>query len=293
MNVFTKSMFSTIRDSLTKDEGGNRAKWKEFLKTEAGNIYTVRLVPNVSDPAKTFFHYFSHSWESFSTGQFTSVVSPNTWGERDPISEAYLSIMKHGTDGDKKKARAISRRENWLVNVYVVNDPKNPDNNGKVKILRYGKQLHKIIMDGLNGDDADEVGERMFDLTDKGCNFKIKVERQGDFPTYVSSKFAMPSDIEDMDEEAVAKVHAGIHDLDTVFTVKSYDDLKETLQLHYYCKSADDAEEEAEASETSVTQADRAFAGDSTGPEEESKPSSESDVLNDEKVQELLKGLDG
>ena len=34
-----------------------------------------------------------------------------------------------------------------------------PDNNGKVKILRYGKQLHKIIMDALTGDDSDDYGE--------------------------------------------------------------------------------------------------------------------------------------
>jgi hypothetical protein len=282
-------MFSAIKDSLTKDESSKRSIFKEFIKTEPGNLYTVRFIPNVKDPADTFFHYYSHSWESFATGQFTSVVSPNTWGDRDPISEAYLSIMKHGSESDKKKARVISRRENWLVNVYVVNDPKNPDNNGKIKILRYGKQLHKIIMDALAGDDADDYGDRIFDLSKSGCNFKIKVERQGDFPTYVSSKFAMPSEIEGMDEDVMEKVHTGIHELDKVFTVKSYDDLKQVLDEHYYCKNSSDEESDTEAP------AERAFAGDSVSEEttsSEPADKADDDVLNDDKVKELLKGLD-
>jgi len=284
MNVFTKSMFSTIKESLAKDEGSNRSKFKEFLKPEPGNMYTVRLVPNLKDPAKTFFHYYSHSWESFSTGQFMSAVSPNTFGERDPISEAYLSIMKHGTEGDKKKARAIGRRENWLVNAYVLNDPTRPDNNGKVKILRYGKQLHKIIMDALAGDDSDDYGEKIFDLTGSGVNFKIKVERQGDFPTYVSSKFSLPSEIEGLTEDNMEEIHSNIHELDNVFTVKGYDDLKLMLDEHYYGKDAAASAQEPEAPASAESPA-----------EDDSQPENSADenVLNDDKVQELLKGLDG
>ena len=56
------------------------------------------------------------------------------------------------------------RSEKWLVNVYVVNDPVNPENNGKVKILRYGKQIHNIIMDAIEGEDAADLGPRIFDL---------------------------------------------------------------------------------------------------------------------------------
>ena len=243
-------------------------------------------MPNVDDPENTFFHYYSHSWESFSTGQFLSHVSPNTWNERDPISEAYLSIMKHGTEPEKKKARALGRRENWLVNVYVVNDPKNPDNNGKVKILRYGKQIHKIVMDALAGEDAEDIGEKMFSLSETGCNFKIKVERQGDFPTYTSSKFAMPSKLEGMGEDKVKEIHSTVHDLKSIFTVKSYEELQEVLNEHYYGK---DRPASAEDDQPAAMDEPDPVASGST---EESAASSTEDVLEDDKVKELLEGLD-
>ena len=281
-------MFKVIQSSLTDNTQSGPSKFKEFLKLSPGNTTVVRLVPNVKSPEKTFFHYYSHSWESFSTGRFTSVISPQTFGERDPISEVYLSIQKHGSEEEKKKARVLARRENWLVNVYVVNDPVNPENNGEVKILRYGKQLHKVIMDALQGDESDEVGERMFDLSDKGCNLRIKCERQGDFPTYVSSKFALPSALEGVEDSN--ELYESVHSLDDIYNVKSYDDLKQTLDEHFYCKNVTETGDEWEDTAKEVAEEKAAApAAEATTP----SSSSDEDPLNDDKVKELLKGLDG
>ena len=281
-------MFKVIQSSLTDNTQSGPSKFKEFLKLSPGNTTVVRLVPNVKSPEKTFFHYYSHSWESFSTGRFTSVISPQTFGERDPISEVYLSIQKHGSEEEKKKARVLARRENWLVNVYVVNDPVNPENNGEVKILRYGKQLHKVIMDALQGDESDEVGERMFDLSDKGCNLRIKCERQVDFPTYVSSKFALPSALEGVEDSN--ELYESVHSLDDIYNVKSYDDLKQTLDEHFYCKNVTETGDEWEDTAKEVAEEKAAApAAEATT----SSSSSDEDPLNDDKVKELLKGLDG
>ena len=291
MNTFTNSMFKVIQSSLTDNQSSGPSKFNEFLKLKPGNTTVVRLVPNTKSPEKTFFHYYSHSWESFSTGRFTSVISPQTFGERDPISEVYLSIQKHGSEEEKKKHRVLARRENWLVNVYVVNDPINPENNGEVKILRYGKQLHKVIMDALQGDESDEVGERMFDLSDKGCNLRIKCERQGDFPTYVSSKFALPSGLENVED--ANELHESVHSLEDSYTVKSYGDLKQTLDEHFYCKNVTETGDEWESPEAApakeVAEDKAASAAEAAPPAKES----EDDPLNDDKVKELLKGLDG
>ena len=233
-----KKLFESIKAEMTKDSGqSNRS---QFLRTEVGNTYTVRLLPNVKDANKTFFHYYTHGWTSFATGQYINQISPQTWGERDPIGEARYRITKTGTEEEKEKAKAIMRRENWMVNVYVINDPVNPDNNGTTKLLRFGRQLHKVIMEAMQGDEADELGPRIFDLSDSGCDFRIKVEKQGDFPTYVSSKFGMPKAIEGMDDGKAKEVYDSITDLETVFTVKSFDELKEMLNEHFYCLSTDE-----------------------------------------------------
>jgi len=147
-NIITASMFDSIKQALVKNENNSVGK---FMKTEVGNTYTVRLLPNIKDPSKTFFHYFTFGWTSYSTGQYINLVSPQTWGDRDPINEYRYKITKTGSQEEKDKASKILRKENWLVNVYVINDPKNPENNGQVKLLKFGRQLHKIIMDAIEG----------------------------------------------------------------------------------------------------------------------------------------------
>jgi len=245
-----KSLFESIKTEMTKDDG--KSQRSNFLRTEVGNTYTVRLLPNVKDATKTFFRYFSHGWTSFATGQYINHISPQTWGERDPIGEARYRITKTGTEEEKTKAQTILRRENWLANVYVINDPVNPDNNGTIKLLRFGRQLHKIIMEAMQGDEADELGYRIFDLSKNGCDFRIKVEKQGDFPTYVSSKFGMPKAIEGVDDTKANEIYNSASDLESVFTVKSYDELTEILNEHFFCVSTNDVQEPAKPTTTVV-----------------------------------------
>lgn len=277
--AITTDMFAQIKSAMTQSTNNNN-KYKDILKLEVGNVYTLRFVPNTADPSKTFFHYYSHAWESFATGQYMSTVSPQTWGDKDPIAEARYSLSKHGTDEEKAKASKIVRRENWLANVYVVSDPTNPDNNGKVKLLRFGRQIHKIVMEAIEGDDADEFGVKIFDLSSAGCNFKVKVERQGDFPTYVSSRFATASKIPDLDDDGAQEVLESVHDLESVFAVKSYEDLKQVLNEHFYCKDtstgSDDPDWSVQAQPKSEPKKD--------------KPDN-IDPLDDDKVKDLLAGL--
>ena len=284
MSNITSSMFDSIKSALAADNESSKSGISEILKTEVGNTYTVRLLPFGKDPKKTFFHFFQHGWNSFATGQYTSALSLQTFGERDPIAEERYKILRTGSEEEKEKARAIVRSEKWLVNVYVVNDPVNPDNNGKVKILRYGKQIHNIIMDAIEGEDSADFGPRIFDLGPNGVNFRVKVEKQGDFPTYVSSKFAMPSAIDGLDEDNHNKIYDNVFDLSTIFTVKSYDELKAMLNEHYYVadtsSSVDEVESPAPVSTPSPQSEPQA-----TKPEEKKED-------EDEVLKELLDGID-
>lgn len=243
-NMINSSLFQSIKGALAQDK--NTTGLSEIMKTEVGNTYTVRLLPFTKDPKKTFFHFFTHGWQSFASGQYVAALSPQTFGERDPIAEERYRILRTGTEAEKQKAKAIGRSEKWLVNVYVINDPTNPDNNGKVKILRYGKQLQKIITDAIEGEEAEDFGPRIFDLSPNGVNLKIKVEKQGDYPSYVSSKFSMPSALPDIDEAKAKKIYDSVHDLEKVFAIKSQDELKAMLDEHFHCKNVKDVVEEAE-----------------------------------------------
>lgn len=281
MSTFNTSMFQSIKDALAKnDNENNTASYTEILKTTPGNTYTVRLLPFAKDPKNTFFHYFNHGWVSFATGQYVQSLSPMTFGERDPIAEERFRILRTGTEDEKEKVKAIKRLEKYLVNVYVIDDPTNPDNNGKVKMLRYGKQVHKIIMEAIEGEDAEEFGPRIFDLGTNGVSFKIKCENQGEYPTYVSSRFTSSGKLNLNDDEQ-KKIYDSVFDLTKVYTLKSYDELKQMLDEHFYVK---DTKTEIESKYSSVDEAPI--------PTFTKKPdSAQAESSIDDDIDELLKDL--
>jgi hypothetical protein len=231
-------MFQSIKKALAKNEGSG-AKYKEILKLEVGNTYTVRLLPNIKSPKDTFVHYYTFGWQSFATGQNILITSPTSWNERDPIAEERYRVYRHGTPEEKKRMEAVRRSENWLVKAYIISDPVNPENNAKVKAIRYGRQINKIVMSAMEGEESEEFGSRIFDLSKEGCNFKIKVEKQGEYPSYVTSKFQFPKEIEGLNTSDHEKIYNNDLDLKSLLTIKSYDELKEIFDQHYFCKTTE------------------------------------------------------
>jgi hypothetical protein len=292
MNTFTQSMFDNLKTALEKNNSGG-SSYKDIMRFEKNKTYTVRLLPNIKDAAKTFFHYYSYAWESFSTGQYITNVSPTTFGDRDPIGEYKFRISKHGTPAEKEKGEKIMRRESWLVNAYVIDDPTNPANNGSIKLMRFGRQLNKIIMDAINGDDADQFGSKIFDLSDEGCNLRVKVDVQGDFPTYVSSKFLMPCAVQGLDGDP-NDVYNNTIDLESIYRIKSYDELEEVLNEHFHGVVGGVTNNQAAVPNTPVVESvtTKDSEDDDDIPFDSSSSSTDSDLLDDDKVKELLAGLD-
>jgi len=285
----TTNMFESIKGAMAKSTQQNTTS--NIMRLKPGNTYTLRLVPFVKDPSKTFFHYYSHGWVSEMTGQFQSAISPQTWGDRDPIAEARYRLSRTGSEEEKQKAKSLNRKENWLVNVYVVKDPDNPENEGKVKILRFGRQLHKIIMEAMEGEDADEFGERIFDLSKDGCNFRVKVEEQGGYPTYVSSRFQTPSKITGVAADSIKDIYENTIDLENVFPVKSYDELQTMLNEHYHGETEEsvtgDTTKESTTGSSDEEEDDLNFDDLETSDKKDSDP-----AVDDNKVKELLDSLD-
>lgn len=300
MSTFTSTMFDSIKTALKDSAAGNTNVKADILRFTPDNQYDLRLIPNIDSPEKTFFHYYNQAWTSFCTGQYISVMSPQTFGKPDVIANTKFKLKNSGTEEEKRKADTIRRAENWLVNVYVISDPSNPENNGNVKIMRFGKQLHKIIMDCLQDTDEASVGARAFDLTEHGCNFRVKVDKQGDFPSYVTSKFLLPSAVPNAPESA--KVQEDAYDLENVFKLKTDDEMRQTLDEHFFC----DAVHAAETRSTAVTPAatpveskasdkdeeDDIPWGDTPKAVTEATPTPVQSQSQDDKLNELLAGLD-
>lgn len=236
-NKFTSAMFDKIKDALNKPKDASSSSFANVMKFPAGHTYTLRLLPNLEDPDKTFFAHYVHGWKSEATGQFISTLSLQTFGEPDPITATFWKLIKSENPEEKALGKKIQRKEQWFFNVYVVEDPANPENNGTVKILKVGPQLKEKIDDALVGDSAEEFGARIFDLGPDGANLKIKAEEQGEFVTFKNSRFANVPKINLSDDEIEA-IYASVHDLTQVYPVKTYDELQDILNTHVYCNES-------------------------------------------------------
>jgi gp32 DNA binding protein like len=300
--TFNSNMFESIKNALdsakTKNSGSS---FKNLFSIAKPGNYVVRLLPNIKTPGETFLHYYHHGWNSINTGQYVSITSPSTWGERCPISELYFKILRGGTHDEQEKAKAnLRRKENWYVNVYVVSDPISPENNGTVKVLRFGKQLNKIIESAISGDDSSEFGAKIFDLSENGCNLRIKAELVSDkpgapkYPTYTASKFLSPSVIDGLDESKIQEIYDGIYDLDTFVEHKTPVELQTFIDTHYY---GTDAASTAVApvvdeDEDVPYEAPKPTTKPVMKPVSKPAPISEDSEVNDDKVKAILDGLD-
>jgi hypothetical protein len=292
MTKYTSNLFESIKDALNK-KTTTESNFKDFMKMETGKTYVVRLLPNLEAPDRTFFHYYHHMWKSVVSNNMISFLCPTTYGDKCPIEEYRSRVYRTKNETEIEKTRPIKRNESWLANVFVIKDPTNPENEGKVKILRYGRQLNKIITDAITGDDSDEYGSRVFDLSDKGCSFKIKVEQNsGGYPEYVSSKFMSPSKIDGLDN--LDDVYSSIKQLDSIFNHKTYDEIEEMLNFHFLGLEKGEKQSTQKPVHEEIENIDsmveiETFAGSAYT----NKPSESSSDFDDAdaKIQEILKDL--
>ena len=238
-NKFDVSMFERIKETLKKSDstGGS---FSDIMKFPAGHTYTIRLIPNVDDIDKTFYHHYMNSWINPSTGQFVSVLSLQTFNERDPINEErwklYKEFRKHTPSKDVKFDNPIDNKEFWNVNALWVDNPENPELNGTVKVLKLGPQLKKIVDIHMTGARADEYGMSIFDLAKGGADFKIVAETQDKYTTFENSFFTTKSKLNLSDDEIEA-IYEQVLDLTSIQPVKTRDELLEIFENQFHSGS--------------------------------------------------------
>jgi len=125
--------FTKITQALTKtNERSDDADYFKLTKDKASNgSAVIRFLPKHPDDDLPFVTLYSHAFQG-PTGRWYIENSRTTMNENDPISEINRSLWATGAESDKELARKQKRKTSYIANVYIVNDPANPDNNGKV-----------------------------------------------------------------------------------------------------------------------------------------------------------------
>lgn len=234
-NIDYKELFAKM---TAKKNVGNDFN-KNVLKTDIGNTIVGRFVINAEDPTKTHLISSFHFWNSMQEeGKKIFVLCPRTINTKEPCPICSKSYALYKADNPMSKI--ISQKRSHFANFYVISDAKNPENNGTVKILKYGDTIHKKIMEAIEGEDSQVFGENIYHLDSTGCNFRIKVDSRGEWASYESSKFLPPSAIEGMTPEKMTEILSSIHDLDkaaNLSTIKTYNEITDILAKHFVSDS--------------------------------------------------------
>lgn len=222
----------------TSNPEGQRESYKDdrFWKPErdkAGNASaTIRFLSRTEGDELPWVKVFSHGFQG-PTGRWYIENSLTTIGQADPVSELNTRLWNSTTDDNspqRKQARAQKRKLNYIANILVVNDPKHPENNGKVFLFKFGKKIFDMIMDKARPAFEDEQPVNVFDYWE-GANFKLRMKTVDRFPNYDSSTWEDRSPVADGDDEIleIAKQQHKLSEFVDPKAFKSYDELKKKL----------------------------------------------------------------
>lgn len=148
--------------------------------------------------------------------------------------EANSELWNAGGEANKTTVRQRKRKLSYISNILVVSDSKNPENEGKVMLFKYGAKIFDKISEALDppepaeGDDPVEACN-IFDL-EEGANFKFRIRKVDGQTNYDKSEFDKPSAVEGDAETLMS----GAEDLNQFIApekFKKYDQIKARLDL--------------------------------------------------------------
>jgi hypothetical protein len=228
------SSFDKLNQQLQKlDNSTSNNNNEDYWKLEvdkAGNGYAIiRFLPAPQGEDLPFVRVFDHGFQG--PGGWYIENSLTTIGQDDPVSEYNSQLWNSGVDANKEIARKQKRRLSYHANIYVVKDPANPQNEGKVFKYKFGKKIFDKLNAAMNPEFEDETPLNPFDFWE-GANFKLKARNgDGGYRTYEPSSFDAPSALLDDDAE-LEKVWQSQHSLQEIVdpkNFKSYSELKAKL----------------------------------------------------------------
>ena len=203
--------------------------WNPELDKSGTGQAVIRFLPAPDGEELPWIKMFKHAFQG-PTGKWYIENSLTTVNKTDPVSEHNTSLWNTGLESDKETARKQKRKLEYYSNIYVVSDPKHPENEGKVFLFRYGKKIFDKIMASMQPEFEDETPINPFDFWE-GANFKLKIRKVDGFWNYDKSEFDSVTPLADSDEklDGIWKTQYSLQEFLAPTNFKSYDELKKRL----------------------------------------------------------------
>lgn len=207
--------------------------WTLKKEKDTGNGFAViRFLPPHTDDDLPIIKYWSHSFKHGS--QWYIEKSRTTLNnEQDPCGELNSKLWDTGIESNKNIARNQKRKLNFISNILVVEDPANPDNEGKVFLFKYGKKIFNKINEAMSPDEYAKKHKGAVPFIpfeyEGGANFQLESKTVDKFINYDSSSFQKVSDISTKDQFEIEKQLSSLKEFVDPDSFKSYNELKTRL----------------------------------------------------------------
>jgi hypothetical protein len=215
-------------ESLSKKaESGNKTSYVDDrfwvpTREKSGNATaTIRFLDSPAGEDEPYILYYQHGFQI--GARWLIENCPTSIGKDCPICAANQELWATDTKQNKAIVSERKRKLNYVANIFVVDDPMNPENNGKVFLYRYGAKIHEKIKIAMNPEFEDEKPFIPFDFWE-GADFKLRVTGKGRDTNYDQSKFLTPKPFMEGDDAQIEAIWAKEYKLQQFLDPKEYDE---------------------------------------------------------------------
>ena len=231
LDKLTKAIETTTQTAEAGSKDDTRF-WQPTVDKSGNGMAVIRLLPAPSidgDDGLPWVRRFDHGFQG--PGGWFIDNCLTTVGDKCPVCEHNSTLWNSGVEANKEIVRKQKRRLSYVANIYVISDPSNPENEGTVRLYKFGKKIFDKISEVMNPEFPDETPLNPFDLWE-GANFKLKIRNVEGYRNYDKSEFADKSALLDGDDAKLEAIYTKEHSLKD-FTdkkhFKPYEQLKARL----------------------------------------------------------------
>ena len=228
LGSLTQKLVKEVEKMNNTGGGADDRLWKPELDKTGNGYAVIRFLPSPEGEEIPWAKMYSHAFQG--PGGWYIENSLTTTGSKDPVSEHNRELWNSGNESDKDVVRRQKRKLSYYANIYVVKDPTNPTNEGKVFLYKFGKKIFDKVMEAMQPEFEDESPINPFDFW-QGANFKLKIVKKDGYWNYDKSEFDSVGPLLDDDDvlEAIWKKQYSLAAVTATDQFKSYEDLKKRL----------------------------------------------------------------
>lgn len=230
LGALTEKLVKEVEKMSTTSNSVDERIWRPEMGKDGVGSAVIRFLPAPDGEEFPWVKMYSHAFQG--PGGWYIENSLTTIGLKDPLGEYNRTLWNTGTEKNKEIVRKQKRKLSYYSNIYVVKDPANPDNEGKVFLFKYGKKIFDKILNAMQPEFEDETPINPFDFW-VGANFKLKIVKKDGYWNYDKSEFDKISSLNEDDEvlEAIWKKEYSLTAITAPDQFKTYEELEKRMNM--------------------------------------------------------------